>query len=515
MNKKNIEKLKIVLDEKFIIVLLISILFLLSQSQSIRIQIASYTTDYYKDVEEWWSAHPFNLGNSDNNSIGSIQSPANTLAYLPLVVSNEIPPLGYFPLGVFEHARATAWCIDHNFSDPASCPQITRDYTAAQLGMYSDDISVMTDNLSAHHLDSIMFYANSVPRDNDWWTTTDSNENNIAFGVNLFDSWFNNPDAILTLDNAKELLSPIVTAVSSHPSIKAYNLTDEPAGDENSITKLQLMTQAVHELDPAGKATAVLIGLDRANAHLKQAGMDIATLDIYPYGANNAKCDTHMSSFGLPQWDFTDYLRYILKDKPANMPLWLILQAHRWTYDGQFALKKPSPAEMRLQTWLAVGEGAQGIFYFIYSPFVTPDPDLIMPGLNAPEMWQNYDEIASLMHRLKAIRPTLLTLRKTITGTVPTDLGGQDPRLIAYDEKFTATVDGGGDVYASTLTDGTSFYVVIVNRNCNAESDTKEIRINSSTLTGTLEDLETNQTYSLGSPITFRAGDGKIFKLIQ
>ena len=54
--------------------------------------------------------------------------------------------------------------------------------------------------------------------------------------------------------------------------------------------------------------------------------------------------------------------------KPSAVPLWLVLQTHRKAW-GPVAttLREPSVEEVRLQNWIALGEGARGIWWFIYS----------------------------------------------------------------------------------------------------------------------------------------------------
>ena len=47
----------------------------------------------------------------------------------------------------------------------------------------------------------------------------------------------------------------------------------------------------------------------------------------------------------------------------AGIPLWAVMQAHNWGTNW----REPTPAEIRVQVYLALVHGAKGIYYFMYS----------------------------------------------------------------------------------------------------------------------------------------------------
>src|SRR5581483_6567083 len=182
--------------------------------------------------------------------------------------------------------------------------------------------------------------------------------------------------------------------------------------------------------------------------------------------------------------DFVSYVRLVARDKPKDIPLWMILQAHDYRNGGRFALREPTPAEVRAENWLAIGEGATGIFWFIYSS------QRGWTGLkdNRPL----FREVSALARRLSTLRGALLNLRRG-------------------DERFTASANGKS--YVSTLVslDGSRSYAVVVNCDCERS---QELTIDAPGLQGQLQDLETSLVYPLGATISFAPGDGKVLELI-
>ncbi len=365
------------------------------------------------------------------------------------------PVSSAFPLGVFE---------DGNFQNATT-------------------FGPMIDNLRAHNLDSVLF-ANTWARGGDMLNVSDAKGFDVYYNVNEgWDQWFNNPGATVDIATARSIFYPLVDQVKGHASLKGYNVLDEPTN--NLQSKVALAVQAMKERDPDAKVMPTLIGIGRADPIFTAAQPSVMLLDAYPYGTNNAACDTRMTGFGYPTYDFVDYVRAIVKVKPASAPLWMILQTHK-IGDGSesWHLRTPSAPEVRLQNWLAVGEGATGMFWFIYSS------EQGWTGLqdNGPL----FTEVSNLARRLQPHRALLLTLHKTT-------------------DQVTATGSGGA-AYASTLTtaSGTKNYAVIANRSCSPQT----ITVRSTTGAPRLRDVETGQIYDSGAAIPFDAGDGKMFEAI-
>lgn len=281
---------------------------------------------------------------------------------------------------------------------------------------------------------------------------------------------------------ALSVARPIVEAFSSHPSFQGYIVKDEPT--LGALEKVQLLTQAFRQLDPSRPTMPILIGTNRVGQIFDAAQPDVMLIDVYPAGYKNAPCDFTLTGFGYETFDFVSYIRFVTQNKPAETPLWIILQTHKLGDGGRFSLREPSVSEVRMQHWLAIGEGATGIFWFIYTSQqgwvgLADNPTL-------------FDEVTRLTRRTLPLRDLLLRLQKT-------------------HDHFVVT--GAADPYVSTLVqeDSGQFYALIVNRDCQA---TRQLSIHSDVLPRMLRDVETGQMFSMGMPITLLPGDGMLLELI-
>lgn len=369
----------------------------------------------------------------------------------------EIPniPALPFPLGVYEDANL----LDGN----------------------PETFEALVADLRAHGFDSVMLTNGSATRDDALLTTADR----LGFAVyfapafELEGQWW--PATVpADLPTARRVLAPLVAQLKAHPSLQGYYVADEPGLDRRA--KLALAVQVFREEDPTRPVLPVLIGLDRVGPLFAAAQPDVLALDIYPVGANNPLCDFTLTGFGYTTYDFVRYVRAVTRTKPTSTPLWTILQTHR--LDGLYALREPAPVEVRLQHWLALGEGATGLFWFVYSSQQGWTGLRDNPAL--------YDEAAALARRTAPLRPLLGRLRPATT------------------TRFA--VAGGANPYLSTLLgpDGAT-YVVVVNRDCQRGQD---LTVTSRALRGQLRDLESGQHYPLGAPIPVPPGDGRLFELV-
>ena len=338
----------------------------------------------------------------------------------------------------------------------------------------------MIGDLQSHGLDTIMFTNNAADRDAPLLAVSDK----LDFGVfmlpahDLVRDWWR-VDVPENSATAQRVAAPIVRQLSRHPSLKGYIVADEPRLE--SLNKVMLMTQALHQFDRARPALPILTGIDRVGPIFAAAQPEVLLIDVYPVGTNNPICDFTMTDFGYDNLDFVGYVRQVTRNKPAETPLWMILQTHSFMK----SLRAPTPTEVRAQQWLAIGEGATGIFWFVYSSQQGWVGLADNPAL--------YQEVSALARRVGPLREVLLRTRKVAD---------------------TFTIAGGKNPYVSTLAslDGAKSYVVAVNRDCER---TQQLSIGSPVFkVGRLKDLESSQTYALGSPILFQPGDGRIFEYI-
>jgi hypothetical protein len=338
----------------------------------------------------------------------------------------------------------------------------------------------LINDLQSRGMDTVLFTNNFVTTQAPLLDISDRLGFNVIFAPigDLDRRWWS--ESVSTdIETARSVIGPIVDRLSGHPSVRGYSIVDEP--DVSLLDKVALAVRAFRERDPSRPAMPVLVGLDRGDQIFNAARPDVMLIDVYPIGKSNGPCDLQMTGFGYPGLDFVEYVRAMTRSKPAGVPLWFVLQTHGVDWAN---LREPSPAEIRLQHWLAIGEGAKGIFWFTYS---------------TQQGWRGlednarlYTEATALAGRIRPHRETLLRLRKGPNTFV---VGGAS-----------------GAAYVSTLVnpDDGRLYAVVANRDCTGE---REVSILGPDRAASLVDLESGQTLAIGSPIKLGSGDGRIFEL--
>jgi hypothetical protein len=361
------------------------------------------------------------------------------------------------------------------------------------LGMFEDGNLVyssthyktMVDDLMSRGFDALMMTNCRSDAHGPYLSYTDT----LPFSVYMnpvydFDrSWW--PSQFpATIEQARIAAKPIVDRWKNHPSFKGYYTADEPGMHQEQ--KLTLISQAFRELDPGHMNFPVLIGIDRVAPLFEASKAGRMVIDVYPCAYRNAIGDFTMNGFGYSHLDFVGYIREATKTRPAGKPLWIILQSHKVGDGSQFwHLREPIASEIRCQNWLAIGEGATGIFWFIYSS----EQGWLGLRDNPPL----YNEVTSLNQRIRPLRATLRALHRV-------------------SNEFTVTGAGPRSHYVSTLLnqDGTRKFIVVVNRDCQS---TRTLAINSQQ-SYRLKNLETGAVINKGTGISLRPGDGRIYEVI-
>jgi hypothetical protein len=279
----------------------------------------------------------------------------------------------------------------------------------------------------------------------------------------LQERWWNLA-ATPNIATARQVIGPMVDELKVHPSIRGYNLVDDATPDKNEL--MRLAVQVFRERDPARPASPMMVENDLGQLVFDYVRPDAFLTYNYPADETTTPCSWART--------FVDEIRYTTRTKAASVPLWLVLQTHRTTFGPVGTkLRYPSAEEVRLQNWIALGEGAQGIWWFIYSSQ--------QGWLGLRDQPALYTEVGDLARRTTAL-----------------------PRFTKQVDQVSAGAD-----YASTLTDSTGArYVVIANTSCAA----RDVTLTTSSLSGRLLDVESGQTFAFDEPIPIRGGDGRVFR---
>lgn len=348
----------------------------------------------------------------------------------------------------------------------------------------TQQFEAMLANLQARGLDSVMFTNNRVERHAPLLAVSDRLGMNVYMtpAWDLYRNWWP-AEFPATIERAREVARPVVEQFGQHPSFKGYIVKDEPSLADRQ--KVALLTRAFQEIDPRRPTTPILIGVGRVEPIFAAAQPDIMLINVYPTGERNPPCDFTMTGYGYTQYDFVTYIRTVTRDRPPETPLWIILQTHSFGSGGPFALRSPTPSEVRMQHWMAIGEGATGIFWFIYS---------------SQQGWIGLVDNPALFREVEVNARRTLPLRQLLIG------------LRKVEDRFQAI--GSQRPYISTLADRTTdrSYAVVVNRDC---QNAQPITLRSDTLSGGLMDVESNRFYPLGATITIAPGDGRIFRHVD
>jgi hypothetical protein len=396
-------------------------------------------------------------------AIGLIDTePMQTTPALAATTRPTTPPQPqtYFPLGMFEAGGALA----------------------------ADQVRFghVIDDLRAHNLDSIMFNNGSAYFHAGLLDVSDQKGFNVIFSpeVELYANWFFNATATESIEAARSVVNPLVALLRGHPSLRGYNILDDATTDK--ATKVALAVQAFWEADSSHPAAPIVVG-----AHEQvytQADPWRFVTYYYPAKATKQPCDWGFTSPTANA--YTQAIRSVSRDRDPGTPLWLLLQAHGVSTAvnpsaPSTQLRIPTPEEVRLQQWMALGEGATGTFWFIYSTQQFWTGLLDNPTL--------YNEVGAVSARVAPLRSTLLSLHKV-------------------DDRFT--VSGSANRYISTLAtwDESRQFVVVANGSC---TQSQNLTVSATGLAGKLKDLETGRLYDLGAPIAYRPGDGRMFEVVN
>ena len=330
-------------------------------------------------------------------------------------------------------------------------------------------MDAMITDLRLHNLQSVMFTNGSLQRQLPLADVSDARNFPVYASWmmgDLYTQWWDRSAASTSIETARQVIGPMVDQLRVHPSIRGYNLIDDATPDKNEL--MRLAVQVFRERDPGHPASPMMVEKDLGQQVFDYVQPDAFLTYNYPADETTTACSWART--------FVDEIRYTTRTKPASVPLWLVLQTHQTTFGSVGSrLRYPGAEEVRLQNWIAVGEGAQGIWWFIYSSQ--------QGWLGLRDQPVLYAEVGDLARRTTAL-----------------------PRLTKQVDQVAA-----GSDYASTMVDSNGErYVVAANTSCVA----RDVTLTSTSSAGRLLDVETGETFSFGQRIPFRGGDGRIFRLL-
>jgi len=274
-----------------------------------------------------------------------------------------------------------------------------------------------------------------------------------------------------TVDGAKaeSIIGPLVDALKVHPSVIGYNYIDD--APQSLMEKMRLAEEVFERHDPLRYASPTLTDGTYARAIYDYVRPTVFLFYHYPA----------TESYPNPcSWaiDWPTKIRTTIAGKEPGVPVYMGLQTHR-TWSGPIGTKLRYPAvqELRLQAWIALGEGVKGLWWFHYDD----NPSGEWVGFrNQP---RTYDEITDLARHITFMEATIGALRK-----IP--------------DAYTAS---GG--YVSTMTANGKPYLIVANQSCAAQDLVLKPFVR-------VRDMETGNVYAAGQAIPFRGGDGRLLEIL-
>jgi hypothetical protein len=296
-------------------------------------------------------------------------------------------------------------------------------------------------------------------------------------------AWIKDDDIPATIENARSVVYPIAPYLSSHPSLMAYNMFDDAIDSYN--LKLLLTKQAYAEIDPNHPAIPMLV-MQRQALQVSQYVEPDIFISYYNYlHPQTPECDMFDAPLNKFYWNKVDEsLQWFAQERRGFVQA-LVLQSHSTLTSPNDTtpthLREPTPLEIMLLVWIALGLEFCWLFWFLWSTSQT------WRGL--PDQPENFAAAKAMAVKFFALAPTLENAER-----IP--------------DRFRVS---GSSHFISTFRslDGSHLYCVVAR--CSPTSGT--VTVLSDWYDGTLRDLLTGDTYDLGDPIPFGGGDGRMFVL--
>lgn len=361
--------------------------------------------------------------------------------------------------------------------------------------------------LLANNLDSVNLYNGGAHHDlvNGLQAVLAPTSLTMVAGLeaDLDSEWFGLSDAAATQAALDAALDEAMTYYADKPNVIAYTLKDDLASVAAAVRANTAMTR-IEQRDTVGRPASGTFQSDSARAAVNPDDWRYLMFYWYPCGHTMAITPTAEGDFSRPggnngvATDWAAGVRTIVMNIPAGTATWMFMQAHRTIDDppSPSQLRYPTAREIRAMVWKTIGAGVKGFFWFLYQ-----DQPPNWEGFAHPNSRVRYDAIAEMGARLSP------GIRARIAETEPVA-----PLFTASGGGSTGWALNFANAYCETLADaahGLTYCVV-----CNNSLSPASVTINSTTLTGSLRNLETGVETPIGGSVTLPALDGTIFQHI-
>jgi hypothetical protein len=228
------------------------------------------------------------------------------------------------------------------------------------------------------------------------------------------------------LDMAKvhDVFETTLKPVMNHPALWRVQLLDEPPPGE-PVERYAKIADALRKLDPQHPPFCCLAGIGHVRDFAKTTKSDLAAWDFYPITVKHPEGDSAPINALLKAADSANK-----QAREANAHTWAVLQTFAITGRERY----PTPAETRAMTWLSLGSGSRGVFWFLYGtqPLDAAHKTIMSGLVDRKDVW---DEVATLTKRIGALQSVLA------------DLAPAESSLASSDGNVHVLTDWKGDFY--------------------------------------------------------------------
>ena len=186
-------------------------------------------------------------------------------------------------------------------------------------------------------------------------------------------------------DDQDQLTSDYAAALSSDPGVVGYYVQDEPPSTDQPETFNQY--SLLKGGDPSGFTLAVLD--HPLDLGLWKDTVDVIGVDPYPLALAS----------GNDIAEVADWTRAAYQAGHGARPVWTVIQFFQLTVAGAW----PTQQQLHDMSWMAIVEGATGLFYWSYGVRALYDVT------NAAEKAALYQELINVTTEIKSLEPVLLS----------------------------------------------------------------------------------------------------------
>jgi hypothetical protein len=218
----------------------------------------------------------------------------------------------------------------------------------------------------------------------------------------------------------------IAATLVRHPGLAGFYTADEQRAD--MVPRVFRQQQALARGAPGTVTYAVHGDGWEEQAPLWRDAADVMGLDPYPI---KRRTGNHLAMVG-------EWTRLGQEAVMGSRPLWMVLQYFPLTTEGGW----PSESDLRAMSWMAIVEGAKGLFYWSFG-------DKGLAWVKDPkEREQRWRELVKVTREIKALEPVLLApdaavVTRESSGGVVRALGKRGPDgaryLFAYNTRGEPT----------------------------------------------------------------------------